>query len=244
VRRELRAEWTKLRTTPGAGWLLAAIVALTAGAGAAADAVVTGAYDVPKLALVGVQPGQAAVAVLGITMIGGEYGTGMIRTTLAAMPRRTVVLAAKATVLTGVTLAAGTVAVLASMLSGWLILPGHTLSLADGPTLRAATGSILYLALIALFSLGAGVMARDATVAAGIALGIPFLLSIMTIAVPDLDWARFFYRISPMNAGLTIQATADLAHLPMAPWAGLGVTAAWATVALAAGGLLLKMRDA
>ena len=94
----------------------------------------------------------------------------MIRTTLTAMPHRVTVLGAKAAILTGLVLAAGTIAVLGSVLTGRLILPGHgftaargfpPLSLGDGPVLRAAAGSVLYLALIALLSLGTATAVRD-----------------------------------------------------------------------------------
>jgi hypothetical protein len=98
--------------------------------------------------------------------VSGEYGTGMIRITLAATPRRLTVLAAKAAVLTGMILGTGAIAVLGSLLAGGLILPGHgigpshgypAISASDGPVLRAAFGSVLYLALIALLSLGAAI---------------------------------------------------------------------------------------
>ncbi|MEU6998890.1 ABC transporter permease [Nonomuraea sp. NPDC046570] len=258
MRRHLHAEWTKLRTVPGAGWLPFAVVALTVGGSAAAAATVTCppagcAYDVPRLSLIGVQLGQAVVAILAVVAISGEYGTGMIRTTLTAMPCRTAVLAAKALLLTGVTLAAGTVAVLGSVLAGRLLLPGNgftpahdhpLLSLADAPTLRAAAGSVLYLALIALFSLGVAVAVRDSATAIGVVLGVLYLSSITIYLVQDPDWQRLLYRVSPMNAGLTVQATTGLSTLPLSPWAGLGVLAAWAAAALLGGGLLLRRRDA
>jgi ABC-2 type transport system permease protein len=246
VRRHLRAEWTKLITVPGTGWLLFAVVLLTAGVGAAVSAALTvRPYDVVRTGLAGVLAGQAAVAILAVRMIGDEYGTGMIRTTFTATPRRDVVLAAKAVLLTGLTLAAGTVAVLGSMLAGWLLLPGgDTLSLADGPTLRAAAGSVLYLALVGLLSLGVAVAVRDSVAAIGVALGLLYLLSLLTYMVRDPDWQRLLYRFSPMNAGLTIQSTTGLEALPLAPWAGLGVLAAWAGAALLAGRLLMRRRDA
>ena len=131
---------------------------------------------------------------MAVLAISSEYSTGMIRTTLAAMPRRTTVLAAKAALVTGLTLAAGTVAVLGSLLAGRLILPGHgftpahgiaPLSLADGPVLRAAAGSVLYLALIALLSLGAATAVRDSAVAIGIVLGLLYLFPIVAAVVSD-----------------------------------------------------------
>ena len=172
---------------------------------------------------------------------------------LAAMPRRTAVLAAKAAVVTGLTLAAGAVAVLGSVLAGRLILPGHgltpargypALSLADAPVLRAAAGSVLYLALIALLSLGLATAVRDSAVAIGAVLGLLYLFPILSQVVSAPDWQRHLEQIGPMSAGLEIQASTGLRSLPISPWAGLGVLAAWAAAALLAGGLLLSMRDA
>ena len=127
----LHAEWTKLRTLPGTGWLLLGVVAATVIISAAVSASVSCSstaachVDITKLSLTGTYLGQAVVAIVAVLAVSGEYATGMIRTTLAAMPRRTTVLAAKATVVTAVTLAAGTAAVLGSVLAGRLILPGH-----------------------------------------------------------------------------------------------------------------------
>ncbi|WP_405144163.1 ABC transporter permease subunit [Sphaerisporangium sp. NBC_01403] len=258
MRRELHAEWTKLRTTRGTGGLLLGIITLTLAVSAAAAATVSCpqagcAYDATRISLFGVQVGQAIVAVLAVVAITGEYGTGMIRTTLTAMPRRAAVLAAKAAVLTGLTLAAGTLAVLASVLAGRLILPGNgftpahgqpLMSLADGSTLRAAAGSVLYLALIALLSLGVAAAVRDSAAAIGVVLGLLYLFPIIILMVSDQDWQRFLWQISPMNAGLAIQATTHLSSLPLSPWAGLGVLATWSAAALTAGGLLLRRRDA
>ncbi|MEV4161221.1 ABC transporter permease [Nonomuraea dietziae] len=258
MRRELHAEWTKLRTSQGAGWLLLALVALTVAASAAAVATVSCppegcGHDAPRLSLAGVQLGQAVVAVMAVLMISGEYGTGLIRTTLTAMPRRTTVLAAKAAILTGLTLAAGTVAVLGCVLTGRLILPGNgfvpahgqaLLSLADGPTLRAACGSVLYLALVALLSLGVATAVRDSATAIGVVFGLLYAFSVLPFMVADPDWQTLLWRISPMNAGLAVQVTTNVSGLPLSPWAGLGVLAAWAGVALLGGGLLLRRRDA
>jgi len=257
MREALHAEWTKLRTAPGTLWLLLAVVAptvaLSAGAAAAVRCPSAGCgQDPARISLTGIELGQVIVAVLAVLVISGEYGTGMIRTTLAAMPRRTTVLAAKAAILTGLVLAAGTIAVLASVLAGRLILPGHgftaahgypPLSLGDGPVLRAAAGSVLYLALIALLSLGAATIVRDSAVAVGAVLGLLYLFPIIAV-VTDPHWRRHLEQIGPMSAGLAIQATTGLRSLPVSPWAGLGVLAAWAAAALLAGGLLLQLRNA
>jgi ABC-2 type transport system permease protein len=209
--------------------------------------------DMTKLSLIGVELGQALAAILAVLVISGEYSSGMIRTTLTAMPRRATVFAAKAITLTGVVAVAGTTAVLGSLLAGRLILPRHgftatrgypALSLADGPTLRATAGSILYLALIALLSLGIAAIVRDSATSIGLILGLLYLLPVISQVIGNPHWQRLLQQIAPMSAGLAIQATTNLHSLPVSPWAGLGVTTGWAAAALVAGGLLIRKRDA
>ena len=247
----LRAEWTKLRTVASTGWLLLGMVVVTVTASAAADAadVCTSSAgchpDVARLSLTGADVGQAVVVVMAVLAVTGEYGTGMIRATLAAVPLRTAVLAAKAAVVAGLTLAAGAVSVLGSVLAGRLILPGHglILSLSSEPVLRAAAGTVLYLALIALLSLGVAAAVRDSAAAIGVVLGLLYLFPILGL-VAGPGWQRHLRQAGPMSAGLEIQASTGLRHLPIGPWAGLGVLAAWAAAALLAGGLRLCLRDA
>jgi ABC-2 type transport system permease protein len=218
----LRAEWTKLRTIPGTIWLLLTAVVVTGAVSAAAVASTTyrsgavGQVDPAKLSLTGIDVGQAVVAILAV-------------------------------------LAVGTVGVLASVLAGRLILPGHgftpahgyeLVSLAHGPVLRAAAGSVLYLALVALLSLGAAAVVREQAQAIGAVLGLLYLFPIVAGAVSDPAWQRHLQQIGPMTAGLAIQATVDVRSLPLSPWAGLGVLAAWAAGALLAGALVLRWRDA
>ena len=258
MRHALHAEWTKLRTLASTFWLLLAAAALTVTVSAAAAAATQcpsgGCADDPaKISLTGIYLGQAVVAVLAVMAVSGEYGTGMIRLTLAAMPRRVTVLAAKAAVLTGLVLVTGTIAVVASLLAGGLILPGHGISPAhgypaispgDGPVLRAACGSVLYLALIALLSLGAATALREAAAATGAVLGLLYLFPVIASLAGNATISRHLQQIGPMTAGLAIQATTGLNSLPISPWAGLGVLAAWAAGALLLGGLLLRRRDA
>jgi ABC-2 type transport system permease protein len=259
----LHAEWTKLRTLASTWWLLLAAVALTVVVGAAVAAAVqcrplgcapdqTGA-DPAKISLAGVDLGQVVVALLAVLAVGGEYGTGMIRVTLAATPRRLTMLAAKAVVVTGWAVAAGAVAVLGSVLAGRLILPGRGLSaangymlvsLGNGPDLRAALGSVLYLALIALLALGVTTAVRDSAAAIGLVLGLLYLFPIISTVIPDHVLSRHLEQIAPMTAGLYIQATTGLQSLPLTPWQGLGVLALWALGALILGAVVLRLRDA
>jgi ABC-2 type transport system permease protein len=259
LRNALHMEWTKLRTVASTVWLLAGVIAVTVTVSAIVSSALSctssaGCHpDLTRLSLSGVDLSQAVVAILAVLAVTGEYGTGMIRTTLAAAPARITVLAAKATVVTALVLAAGAVAMTGSVLAGRLILPGHgytpangypALSLADGTVLRAAGGSVLYLALIALLSLGIAVAVRESAVAIGVVLGVLYLIPILSLAVGSPSVARHLQQISPMTAGLEIQASIGLHSLPVSPWMGLGVLAAWAAAALLAGALLLRFRDA
>ncbi|MFI6003300.1 ABC transporter permease [Streptomyces sp. NPDC051366] len=258
MRYALHAEWTKLRTTRGTGQLLLLAIVLTVALGAGTAKAVTCpdlgcGEDGVRLPLTGIVLGQAVVAIAAVLTVSGEYATGMIHTSFAAVPRRITVLTAKAAVLAATVAAAGTAAVLACLLAGRYFLPGNgfteahgypPLSLADGPTLRAAFGSVLYLVLIALLSLGVATAVREAASAIGIVLGLLYLFPLVTHVVTDPAWQRRLAQVAPMTAGLAVQATTGLDHLPIGPWAGLGVLAGWTAAALLAGGVLLHRRDA
>jgi ABC-2 type transport system permease protein len=253
----VHAEWTKLRTVRSTAWLLVTMMVLTVGISAIAAGVIkcpaSCTADTTRTSLTGVMLGQAIVAVLAVLVMSGEYGTGMIRATITATPRRLVMLSAKAIILTAVVLTVAAVSVLGSLLAGRFLLPHNGFTRAadfvplltyHGPTLRAAVGSILYLGLIALFSLGVATAVRDSGVAIAVMLGLIYIVPILGGLVLSTHWRHVFSQYAPTNAGLAIQVTKDLAAQPIGPWAGLGVLAAWTTVALLAGGLLLKLRDA
>ena len=251
----LRAEWTKLRTLAGSAWLTVGAIALTVGVSAAVVAAThqsSPGGDPTKFALAGIDLGQAVVAVLAVLTVSEEYATGMILLTLTAMPRRPTLLGAKAANLAGVNLATGILAVAGCLIAGRLLLPGAGFDAAHGyavvsivhaPTLRAAAGSVLYLVLVALLALGLATAIRDTAVSVGAVLALLYLPSILAQVLSE-PMRRHIQQIAPMTAGLAIQATTNLRSLPIAPWAGLGVLAAWAAAALLLGGLLLQLRDA
>jgi ABC-2 type transport system permease protein len=256
----LRAEWTKLRTLAGTWWLVVGAVVLTvaASAGIAASSHVspqgvTGVgQDPTKLSLIGVDLGQAVVAVLAVLAVSDEYGTGMIRVTVAAIPRRATLLGAKAVTIAGLALIVGVLAVAGCLIAGRLLLPAAGLdsahgyvivSITHGPTLRAALGSVLYFGLIALLSLGIATVVRDTSVSTGVVLGLLYLPPLLAQLVSG-PWRRHVQQVAPMTAGLAIQATRSIRTLPISPWAGLGVLAAWAAGTLLIGLGALKARDA
>jgi ABC-2 type transport system permease protein len=256
VNRALHAEWTKFRTVTGSSWLLVGLAALTvavgaATAGAARCPSAACRIDPAKVTLTGAYLSQAVAAVAGVLAISSEYSTGMITLSLTAMPRRLTMLAAKAAVLTGPVLLASALGVAGSALDGWLMLPcrGFTAahgyaSLTAGADLRAALGTVLYLTLIALFSLGIATAVRDPAAAIGIVLGVLYLFPIIASLAPDATIKRRLEQIGPMSAGLDIQATIGVRNLPLSPWQGLGVVALWVVGALILGAVILRLHDA
>jgi ABC-2 type transport system permease protein len=254
----VHAEWTKLRTVAGPLSLTAAAVVLTVALGVVADLAASCggpgcAADPARTAFTGVMLGQALVVVAAVTAIGSEYGSGMIATSLAAVPRRLTGLAAKAAVVGGAVLAAALLAVAGSLAAGWLILPGRGFtaangsalsSLADPALLRAAVCTVLYLCLVALLGLGAAYAVRDSVAATGLVLGLLYLFPIVARVVGDPAWHRRLERLGPMTSGLAAQTVRDVAAQPITPWHGIGVVALWALAALAAGGATLRARDA
>ncbi len=248
----VHAEWTKLRTAPGTLWLILGTIVTTTGIGAFAAATMACmtrecTLDPTKTSLTGVILGQTIIAILAVLAIGGEYSTGMIRVSLTASPRRTTLLAAKASVVAGMALGAATIAAPMSLIAGRWILSGRgfaVASLTAGSSVRATVGSILYIGLIALLSLGIATAVRDTATSIGVVLALLYLLPIVSQAVSDPHWRRHLDQIAPMSAGLAVQSTTGLPDLPIGPWAGLGVLAAWSSGALLFGWVMLRFRDA
>ena len=252
----LHAEWTKFRTVAGSAWLLAGVVTLTVAVGVAAASVARChsarcGIDPAMVSFAGIYPAQAVAAIAGVLAIGNEYSTGMIKLSLTAMPRRLTWFSAKAAVLTAPVLTAAALAVAGAALAGRLILPGHGFtpahgyaSLTSATDIRAAASAVVYLTLIALFSLGIAAAVRDSAAAIGLVLGVLYLFPIAADVVSNPPLARHLQQIGPLSAGLDAQATIGLKSLPLTPWQGLGVVALWTAGALLLGALALKSRDA
>ena len=261
--RAVRMEWTKLRTVRSTVLLVLAITGLTVAfgwvviwsVGAAACPTETGCAgeDTPRLALSGVYLAQVAVVLFAALTVTSEYAADTMRVTLAASPRRGVVLAAKLTVVLGLVLVAGAIGVLGSLAAGRAVLPGRRfveanavapLSLSDEPTLRAAAGTVLYLGLVALLSLAVALIVRHTPAALSTTLAVLYLPQLIVPLLTNEQWREWLVKASPMIAGLTIQATKGLETLPIAPWSGLGVLAAYACGAGILGTALFTIRDA
>jgi ABC-2 type transport system permease protein len=258
----VRAEWLKLRTVRSTTWALLSLAAVSVLFTALAcwesetmggSPGQPGDNDIILNSLAGVSFGQIAVAVLGVLAITSEYGTRMIRITLAAMPARRRLIGAKAAVVAGIVLLVGTATSVACFLVAQPILHGNgfvyengypALSLADADVLRAVLGTGVYLTLLAVFALGVGVVLRHTAGAITTVLGLLLAPVIAISFLPDriADWVE---KSSLVAAGLAVQQTvARPDNIPLEPWAGLAVAGAYAAVALGIGLWLVARRDA
>lgn len=248
----LRAEWTKLRTQPSAAWALLSTLASIVGFGILYSLVretrpprgaAAASFDPTAASLAGVNLAQIAIGVLGVLLVSNEYATGMIRSTIAAVPSRLPVLAGKATVMMLTTVVLCVPAVIAAFLSGQHVLARSHLDVTIGApgVTRAVIGSALYLGAVGLLGLGLGALIRNTAGAVctliGALFGLQLLLGLMPTAVQD-----HLYRYLPGPAGIAVTAvTPDPDAL--APWTGFGVFCAYTAVVLGLAALRLRRAD-
>ena len=202
------------------------------------------------ISLLGLLVGQLVIVVLGALTITSEYSTGMIGTSLAVMPRRGTLFAAKGIVFGLVALVTGLVTSFLAFLTGQAILSGQQVgtSLGHPGVLRAVVGGGLFLAVTGLLSFGIGALLRHTAGAIAAGIGLMFVLTILTNFLPgppsgwfgkaDIDkWIPFF-------AGARIWQHQLVGVNPFSPWVGFGVFAAYAAAAIAGGLVLFLRRDA
>ncbi len=256
----IRSEWTKLRTLPSTGWLLLGAVGCSIALGYAITGTTQYEHcqapcfeDTTRLSLFGVRFGQIGVVIVAALAITAEYGTRTIVPTLSATPARLRLLASKVTVVTLLALAAGVVGVLGSLAVARLVLPGNGFTpgngyvnptLTDALTRRASLGTVLYLGLLAILSTGVGAILRDTAGTIATVLALLYGAPMVAMFVTSTRWQTRIHRFAPMDAGLAIQSTRDLATAPIGPWAGLGVLTVYAGAAVLVGALLFRLRDA
>jgi len=242
-REAARMEWIKLRSLRSTRWAacggMAATVALGVVAGYNTRSV-TG--DPTSNVLAGIILGQVITGVLGVLVMTSEYSSGLVRVTFAALPRRGLVLAAKAVVFGLVCLVAGEIAVFASFLGGIAALRAavpHP-SLGDPAVLRAVVMTGAYLALTGLAGLGVGVILRHGAAAVGVLVGGLFVLPLILGAA-----TRAAGKFMPeLIAGNSLAAVKPVDGFSWSPWLELAIVAAYPAALLAAGGWLLVRRDA
>jgi ABC-2 type transport system permease protein len=253
-RDSVRSEWTKLRSVRSTYWSILAAIVLGIGLGAAISAGNAHAYshmslqdrltfDPTSLSLVGFFFAQLALGVFAIMTISSEYSTGTIRTTLASVPQRGYVLAAKSVLVSGISLIVGLGIAFASFWIGQLIFKRHHLnaSLGDPGVLRAVIGSALYVAGLALFALGLATIVRHTAGAITTLTAVVFILPGVSNLLPH-SWQQDLSRYFPANAGSAITNVVAQSD-QLRPWAGFGVFMIWVVVLLGASWYLLRSRD-
>jgi ABC-2 type transport system permease protein len=258
----LRGEWTKLLSLRSTWWVLAATVVLITGislavafsleAVAADLAAASGAAAPASGAEVvsgGFQMGMLTIAVLGALLITGEYSTGMIRSTLAAVPTRVPVLAAKAVVLTAVTVAVATVSIALAYVVTMPLLADLDLvpALDDGRTWQVFGGTVYFLVAAAVFALGIGTLLRSSAAAITVALTVLLLLpGVLSFIGLDLVEAIVEYLPLPASGAFLGGGEDSLssAGQELTATTGVLVIAAYAVVPLIAGAVVLRRRDA
>lgn len=250
----LRSEFLKLRSVRSTFWTLTIAVVSNIGLGALTAAILAGRLsaaekataDGVRLALAGIHLSQIAFGVLGVLVITSEYGTGMIRATLAAVPQRRTVLAAKAIVFTVTALVIGTASSFGAYFAFQAALPaGDSLksSLADPGVLRAVAGGGLYLAMLGLLGLGLGAVIRVSAGAIATLFGLLFVPPILLAILPH-TWQTTIGPYVPMQAGEQIYVAVSHETAALAPWTGFAVFTLYAALALGLGLILINRRDA
>jgi ABC-2 type transport system permease protein len=249
----LRSEWTKLRSVRSTYWT-AGLAVLTS----VALGIVIGArtayninrgeqsldgFDPTLTSLNGVYIAQVAIGVLGVLTISSEYGTGMIRATLTAVPQRRTVLAAKGLVFAAATLIAGEIMSFTAFAIGQgLLARAHAgASITQPEVLRATIGGGLYLTAVGLLGFGIGALVRHTAGALSAFFGVLFALTVVTDLLPT-NWRNEVINYLPANAGSQILT---VLHSPRAltPWEGLGVLCLYALAAITAATILITRRD-
>jgi ABC-2 type transport system permease protein len=247
----LRSEWIKLWTVRSTWWTVAGMVVVGAGLTTLlcwgnADWLASDDADESPGSFItwGMMIAQVSAVIVGVLVVTAEYGTGMIRTTLAATPSRGRVMAAKAVVVAGVMFVTGTLTALLGYVGGNYFLDREGIGLAlEGDVARAMYGSGLFMAGLALFSMGAGFLVRHTAAAVSIVLGLVFVVGNMVLLIPGA-FGEWVTKLMPGNAGGEIATPVSFNPDLLAPWAGFGVFALETAAVLGLAWLLLRRRDA
>jgi ABC-2 type transport system permease protein len=255
------AEWTKIRSVRSTFWTLILFVIITVGLAALITWVTAANWNGPNAAArdaraiadptsiifgAAVYLGQLTIAVLGVLVISTEYSTGVIRSSLLAVPKRLPMLAAKVTVFAILMTVLAEIVVFGSFFVGAAILHSHVpVSLSDTDVLRATIGAGLYLVVFGLFSMGIGALVRHTAGAVGIAVCVAFVLPILAGFLPSSSPWDYINAYLPVQAGtqvFVIHSTANPNLL--SAWEGFGVLCIWAALVLGFAAFFLDKRDA
>ncbi|UUU29309.1 ABC transporter permease [Streptomyces sp. CA-210063] len=251
--RVVHMEWIKLRSLRSTTLTLAITVALLIGFGLLFSSLVGSGEgpdqedfsDPTSITLGGVMLAALATAVLGVLMSAGEYATGTIRATLAAVPSRLPVLWGKVVVFAVVSFVLMFVAVLGAFLAGQSVLSSRgldTAALSDPGVFRAVVGAAVYLTGAGLIGLAVGVLLRNTAGAITLVVGALFVVPGLIQLLPS-SWNDAIGPNLPSNAAnavMSVQTSGD----SLSPGSGLAVFAVYIVVLLAGAAVVLKRRDA
>ena len=250
----VRSEWTKIRSVASTVWTLGLAAVVTVALGVLISLLSKNefddmstkdqlSFDPTFISFAGMSLGQLAMIVFGVLVVSNEYSTGMIRTSLSAVPQRGTFLFSKIAVATGLAFLVGLVTSFVAFFLGQAMLGSHRASIGDPGVLRAVIGGGLYMTLIAVFSMGVATMLRSPMLSLGILMPFFFLISAV---LGNVDATKKVGQYLPDQAGSKIMqvVTPIDDDVPYGPWGGLGIMVLWVLVALAGGYALLKKRDA
>ena len=249
--RVVRAEWTKLRALRSTRWCTLTAAVLIVGLGAAIAGSGTAYHVSPgntaangvSAALLGVLFAQLVLGVVGVLAFSGEYGTGMIRATLAVVPSRLPVLWAKVIVLVGLVLPVTLVCAFADFFAATALVSsrgGSVISLTDPGVLQTVVGSSLYLTVVAVIGLALGALLRKTAAGLSVFAAVFFVVPIVVGALPQN--IRGFAPYLPSNAGGALWGSP--LNGALSPWTGFAVLCGYAVVLTAAAAWRLRRRDA
>ncbi len=251
----VRSEWLKLVTVRSTWVTLVVAVVLADGIGTLVSYLAGSHYgssslgdrltwDPTQVSFFALNIAQLAVAVLGVMIVTSEYGTGMIRTSLAATPQRTKFLAAKSLVVTAVLVVVGEITAFVAFLLGQAVISGNapTASLGDRDVLRAVIGAGLYLALIGLLGAAIGAIVRSTAAGISTIVALLFVLPGVVQALPS-SWAQPITEYWPTQAGRQILVLHRDAHT-LAAWSGFGVMVLFTVIVLIVASQVIERRDA
>ena len=258
----LLSEWTKIRSVRSTVWALILFVVITIGFTVLITALITANWNRGRggggggghagiiadpagfLMGAGVGLGQLTICVLGALLITTEYSTGVIRASLLAVPRRTPMLAAKATVFAALVLVLAEIVCFSSFFAGSAILHSRVaVSLSDPGVARAVFGTGLYLTVLGLLALAVGALIRHTAGAISTIIGVVLVLPILSGLLPG-NWGAHINAYLPQQAGSLISHARQQPGDLLSPWQGFGVLCIWTAALLAIGIYLLKRRDA
>ena len=244
-----RMEWIKLRTLRSTLWALLATTAgmIAIGLVTMANTKAPGpgkaaTFDPVNNLLAGVALGQLIIGALGVLAVTGEYSSGSIRATLAAVPRRPLLLAAKAAVLGAAALVVGEVVVFVTFFAGRPLLTRDvpSLSLADPGVLRAVVMSGAYLAMVGLIGVGLGAVVRHTAAAIGALVGFLYVVPGVLGGLTGTVVAKF---LPTIIAGNSLAAAKPVSGC-LSPWTGFAVLTLYVALVLLAGSLSFSRRNA